>query len=73
MDNNCKGCIYYRKFASLYETLYACHYCVDTGNLRECDPKVCDKKDTNPEHKVVDKSNLTEWLAKSRLKVSNGY
>ena len=31
----CDGCIYWR---SLVNDLKACHYCIDTGKLRGCEP-----------------------------------
>lgn len=48
-DRTCKGCRYYRKFYGRQGGwglggLYACHYCVDTGNLRGCTVEACDKK-----------------------------
>jgi len=73
MDKNCKGCIYYRKIGVLNGYIYGCHYCVDTGNLRECPSNNCNKKDTNPEHKINAKLSYAEWCLKSRLSAANGY
>lgn len=33
----CNGCRYRRRFASNWNE-YACHYCLDTGHPRGCDP-----------------------------------
>lgn len=73
-NNNCKGCIYHKKIDCLSgKKVMACYYCIDTGNLRNCKPENCDKKDTNLEHRVVDKTRLGEWCLKNRNKALNGY
>lgn len=38
----CKGCIFNRNISGGGKT--ACHYCFDTGKLRNCTPDKCDKK-----------------------------
>lgn len=40
MGKRCKGCIHHRKLQHCSTTL-ACHYCIDTGMLRGCDPEEC--------------------------------
>lgn len=52
---NCKGCIYLKKLSRLDGSIYACHYCIDTGKLRDCPPELCNKKGTNPAHRVSNK------------------
>lgn len=41
----CKDCVYWKIF---YGATYACHYCIDTGNLRDIPPKDCYKRENTP-------------------------
>ncbi len=42
-----------------------CHYLYDTGELRGCEPEICDKK------KVVSREEKKEYLKKLRIKLFN--
>lgn len=42
---NCEGCIYWRNF---YSGTYACHYLIDTGNLRGMDAAECYRHEGTP-------------------------
>lgn len=42
---NCKGCKYWRELSNR-NGIVACHYAIDTGKLRDCDPENCDKRET---------------------------
>lgn len=45
--SKCNGCIYWRRFCGHGEnTVNACHYILDTGKKRGCDPAQCTKKKT---------------------------
>lgn len=35
----CRGYIHYRRIASA--CAWACHFAIDTGKLRGCDPEIC--------------------------------
>ncbi len=40
MAEGCKGCIHWRRFIANSTTM-ACHYCIDTGLTRDCEPEEC--------------------------------
>lgn len=42
----CRGCKYWRPLSSGKNGYYACHYLVDTGHPRGCEPENCDKRET---------------------------
>lgn len=45
--SKCNGCIYWRRFCGNgTKALNACHYILDTGKMRGCDPAQCTKKKT---------------------------
>ncbi len=56
MAKSCKGCIHWRKFVPNSPATLACHYCVDTGKLRGCEPENCTHYDT-------DKAKLKKLIA----------
>lgn len=39
MTEQCKSCRYHKYIANT--GCWACHYCIETGNLRDCDPEDC--------------------------------
>ena len=49
MAKRCKGCIHHRKLQHCNNTTLACHYCIDTGMLRGCDPEECTHYCNDPE------------------------
>ena len=54
----CKGCKYWRALAGGQHMVgfYACHYLIDTGKMRGCDPENCDKKESG-------KKKSTRWCS----------
>jgi len=40
MRKSCNGCIHYRRYSLIG---MGCHYILDTGEQRRCDPAECDK------------------------------
>ena len=50
---HCQGCKYYKPLFYGSEA-YACHYAIDTGQLRGCKSEHCDKRDTGKRKKKED-------------------
>ena len=56
---SCKGCIYYRYLAL---NSFACHYCIDTGELKGCRADNCDKKKMGRKRREIDNAEREEML-----------
>ncbi len=49
MAKECKGCVYWRSISSSSSTYQVCHYLLDTGNPRGCEPgERCIKRREKP-------------------------
>lgn len=52
MHKNCEGCCYCRNIY-IYGHILACHYMLDTGEERGCDPANCNKKKVNKDLRAI--------------------
>ena len=59
----CKGCVHRRPLSGAPNWLKACHYAIDTGELRECSAEECY---TNKIHYTT-RRQLTESQKKAHL------
>ena len=55
----CRGCFYYRQFGNKE---YACHYCIDTKDVRGIKPSECYKHEGTPYlPKAKGRKKKQEW------------
>lgn len=47
MAKRCRGCIHWRRLCSSNSSDCACHYSIDTGKLRGCEPEDCTYYDSD--------------------------
>ena len=71
----CSGCLYYRqlRYASGVWSLYACHYCYDTGKPRECPIIGCVRKRvvTPRQRKKLNSGKFNPDMGDRRQKAKN--
>ena len=72
MKNSCKGCVHWKTISHCWD-LKACHYYLDTGELRGCPADKCDKKDTDETHRVRCKSNFNKFNVDGGAVVKDKY
>lgn len=44
----CRGCEYWRPMGNSSKCMHACHYCIETGNLRDMPAAECYKHEGTP-------------------------